>query len=155
MTAKVRLNLPTSLWTAKDSARLAQNTLAAIKLRTTRGVDANGQTNSSLLNQPHLCSISREQGLKPKGGRVSSAQVAQSIMRVVIVSTRVRAESTLWARAPWLTSPSAARSSITSWCFKPQIASLSLASLRRSEAMGTRSTLSVSSLVYLPEMSMC
>ena len=43
MTAKVRLNLPTSLWTAKDSARLALNTLAAIKLRTTRGVDANGR----------------------------------------------------------------------------------------------------------------
>ena len=43
MGARVNLNLPTSLWTAQDSARLALNTLAAIKLRTSKGIDANGQ----------------------------------------------------------------------------------------------------------------
>jgi hypothetical protein len=43
MAANVKLNLPRSLWTAKDSARLASNTLAQIKIRTGKGVDANGQ----------------------------------------------------------------------------------------------------------------
>ena len=70
MTAKVKLNLPTSLWTAKDSARLAQNTLAAIKLRTTRGVDADGRPFAPYSTNPIYVPY-RGARLKPKGGRVS------------------------------------------------------------------------------------
>jgi hypothetical protein len=70
MTAKVRLNLPTSLWTAKDSARLAQNTLAAIKLRTSKGVDANGQGFKDYSTNPIYIAYKGAR-LKPKGGRVS------------------------------------------------------------------------------------
>ena len=41
MPVKVNLNLPSSVWTASDSAALASNTLASIKLRTSKGIDAN------------------------------------------------------------------------------------------------------------------
>lgn len=70
MPAKVKLNLPTSLWTAKDSARLAQNTLAAIKLRTSRGIDADGAKFDPYSRKP-LYVPYRGARLKPKGGRVS------------------------------------------------------------------------------------
>ena len=43
MAVKVNLNLPASVWTASDSAALASNTLASIKLRTSKGIDANGK----------------------------------------------------------------------------------------------------------------
>ena len=43
MAAKVTLNLPRSLWTAKDSLGLASNTLAQIKIRTGKAVYANGK----------------------------------------------------------------------------------------------------------------
>lgn len=70
MSAKVKLNLPSSLWTAKDSAKLALNTLAAIKLRTSRGIDANGQPFTDYSTKPIYISY-RGARLKPKGGRVS------------------------------------------------------------------------------------
>jgi len=70
MPAKVRLNLPSSLWTAKDSARLALNTLATIKLRTSRGIDANGKPFVGYSTRP-LYVAYRGARLKPKGGRVS------------------------------------------------------------------------------------
>ena len=43
MPSKVNIKVPRSLWTKKDSARLASNTLASIKLRTSKGIDANGE----------------------------------------------------------------------------------------------------------------
>tara|TARA_R100000479_G_C6324264_1_gene178948 strand:+ start:41 stop:217 length:177 start_codon:yes stop_codon:yes gene_type:complete len=43
MAIKVNLNLPTDVWSASDSAGLASNTLASIKLRTSKGIDANGK----------------------------------------------------------------------------------------------------------------
>ena len=38
----VKLKFPQKLWTKKDTMRLAMNTLASIKLRTSQGLDANG-----------------------------------------------------------------------------------------------------------------
>ena len=70
MGARVNLNLPSSLWTAKDSARLALNTLAAIKLRTSKGIDANGQPFDGYSKKPIYVAY-RGARLKPKGGRVS------------------------------------------------------------------------------------
>jgi hypothetical protein len=70
MGAKVKLNLPSSLWTAKDSARLAADTLAAIKLRTSKGIDANGAPFIDYSTRPLYVSY-RGARLKPKGGRVS------------------------------------------------------------------------------------
>jgi len=70
MGARVNLNLPSSLWTAQDSARLALNTLAAIKLRTSKGIDANGQPFTGYSKKP-LYVAYRGARLKPKGGRVS------------------------------------------------------------------------------------
>jgi hypothetical protein len=73
MAARINLNLPSSLWTAKDSARLAQNTLAAIKLRTSQGIDADGRKFSSYApysTRPIYIPL-RGARLKPKGGRKS------------------------------------------------------------------------------------
>ena len=70
MPAKVKLNLPKSLWTAKDSTRLASNTLAQIKIRTGKGVDANGQLFKDYSTTP-LYVPKKGARLKPKGGRPS------------------------------------------------------------------------------------
>ena len=70
MGARVNLNLPSSLWSARDSARLALNTLAAIKLRTSKGIDANGQPFDGYSKKPIYVAY-RGARLKPKGGRVS------------------------------------------------------------------------------------
>ena len=70
MGARVNLNLPSSLWPARDSARLALNTLAAIKLRTSKGIDANGQPFDGYSKKPIYVAY-RGARLKPKGGRVS------------------------------------------------------------------------------------
>ena len=67
MPTKVNLNLPASLWTARDSARLASDTLASIKLRTTRGIDANGQRFKGYSTKP-IYVAKRGARLAPKGG---------------------------------------------------------------------------------------
>ena len=67
MPTKVNLNLPASLWTARDSARLASDTLASIKLRTTRGIDANGQKFDGYSTDP-IYVAKRGARLAPKGG---------------------------------------------------------------------------------------
>jgi hypothetical protein len=70
MHAKVNLNLPSSLWTARDSARLGLNTVAAVKLRTSKGIDADGQPFKPYSTSPIY--IPRSSAvLSPKGGRVS------------------------------------------------------------------------------------
>ena len=72
MPTKVNLNLPASLWTARDSARLASDTLAAIKIRTTRGVDANGRPFKGYSTEPIYVS-KRGARLTPKGGELTSS----------------------------------------------------------------------------------
>ena len=68
MGAKVQLNLPNSLWTAKDTARLASNTLAMIKLRTSEGLDADRKPFKDYSIKPIYVAF-RGARLKPKGGR--------------------------------------------------------------------------------------
>jgi len=70
MAARVNLNLPRSLWTAQDSLRLASNTLASIKLRTGKGLDANGEPFKPYSTNP-IYVAKRGARLKPKGGRPS------------------------------------------------------------------------------------
>ena len=70
MAAKVTLNLPRSLWTAKDSLGLASNTLAQIKIRTGKGVDANGQPFKDYSQKP-IYVAQKGARLSPKGGRPS------------------------------------------------------------------------------------
>ena len=70
MAAKVTLNLPRSLWTAEDSMRLASNTLAQIKIRTGKGVDANGQPFKDYSQKP-IYVAKKGARLAPKGGRPS------------------------------------------------------------------------------------
>jgi hypothetical protein len=70
MGAKVQLNLPNSLWTAKDTARLASNTLAMIKLRTSEGLDADRKPFKDYSIKPIYVAF-RGARLKPKGGRPS------------------------------------------------------------------------------------
>ena len=70
MAARVNLNLPRSLWTAQDSLRLASNTLASIKLRTGKGLDANGEPFKPYSTTP-IYIAKRGARLKPKGGRPS------------------------------------------------------------------------------------
>lgn len=64
----VDLNIPNSLWTARDSLRLAQDTLASIKLRTSRGIDANGKPFDEYSTKPIYVS-KKGARLAPKGGR--------------------------------------------------------------------------------------
>lgn len=70
MGLKITLNLPKNLWTQQDSVGLASNTLASIKLRTSKGLDANGQPFDDYSTKPLYIS---KQGarLSPKGGRPS------------------------------------------------------------------------------------
>jgi len=70
MRANIRLNLPNSLWTANDSAKLGLNTLAAIKLRTSKGIDADGNKFAKYSRAPIYIPF-RGARLKPKGGRLS------------------------------------------------------------------------------------
>jgi len=70
MGAKVKLNLPKSLWTAEDSLRLASNTLAQVKIRTGKGIDANGQLFKDYSTTPLYVS-KKGARLAPKGGRPS------------------------------------------------------------------------------------
>ena len=70
MPAKINIKVPRTLWTAQDSMRLASNTLAAIKLRTSEGIDANGDQFDDYSQKPIYVA---KQGarLAPKGGRPS------------------------------------------------------------------------------------
>lgn len=70
MAAKVNFSLPRSVWTAKDSARLASDTLASIKLRTGKGIDANGESFDNY-STTSIYVAKRGARLKPKGGRPS------------------------------------------------------------------------------------
>ncbi len=70
MPATIKLNLPSSLWTARDTARLGMNTLAAIKLRTSKGFDANGKRFKGYSTKPLYVAFKGAR-LKPKGGRPS------------------------------------------------------------------------------------
>ena len=71
MSASVNLSLPASLWSANDSRMLALNTVATIKIRTAKGIDANGQKFAGYSTRP-ISIMKRGAGLKPKGGQPSS-----------------------------------------------------------------------------------
>lgn len=73
MPNRVNFKIPKSLWTARDSARLASDTLASIKLRTSKGIDANGvefDRYADYSTNP-LYVAKRGARLSPKGGRPS------------------------------------------------------------------------------------
>ena len=52
MPNNVDIKIPRTLWSAQDTLRLAQNTVAAIKLRTSRGIDANGEAFAEYSTKP-------------------------------------------------------------------------------------------------------
>ena len=70
MPTKVNIKVPRSLWSARDTQRLAMNTLASIKLRTSRGIDANGRPFKKYSTTPIYVAFKGAR-LKPKGGRKS------------------------------------------------------------------------------------
>ena len=70
MPTKVNIKLPRSLWTVRDTQALAMNTLASIKLRTSRGLDANGNDFREYSENPIYVS-KKGARLSPKGGRPS------------------------------------------------------------------------------------
>ena len=70
MATRVTLNLPRSLWSAQDTARLAANTLAAVKLRTSQGIDANGKPFDGY-STTSIYVAKKGARLSPKGGRPS------------------------------------------------------------------------------------
>ena len=70
MPSKVNIKVPRSLWSARDTQRLALNTLASIKLRTSRGIDANGVKFTGYSTTPMYVAFKGAR-LKPKGGRKS------------------------------------------------------------------------------------
>lgn len=67
----IDLNLPTPLWTARDTMRLASNTLASIKLRTSKGIAADGKPFSKKYSTNPIYVSKRGARLAPKGGRPS------------------------------------------------------------------------------------
>jgi hypothetical protein len=73
MPAKFKLKLPKHLWTKVDTLRLAQDTLASIKLRTSKGLDADGIPFDDYSTKKIYIPIDRGTGarLKPKGGVIS------------------------------------------------------------------------------------
>jgi hypothetical protein len=68
MPVKFNLNLPSNLWTQNDSVILGQNTLAQIKIRTGKGIDANGQPFAEYSTNP-IYIQKKGAKLKPKGGK--------------------------------------------------------------------------------------
>ena len=70
MSTKIKLKIPSSLWTAGDSARVASNTLASIKIRTGKGISAEGIKFEEYSQNPLYVSFKGAR-LKPKGGRKS------------------------------------------------------------------------------------
>ena len=66
---KIDLKFPT-IWTAQDTLKLASNTLASIKLRTSKGIDANGKPFKGY-SKKSLYVSKRGARLSPKGGRPS------------------------------------------------------------------------------------
>lgn len=70
MPAKINIKVPRTLWTAQDSMRLASNTLAAIKLRTSEGIDANDDQFDDYSQKP-IYVAKKGARLAPKGGRPS------------------------------------------------------------------------------------
>ena len=68
MATLLNLNLPRSLWTQRDSMRLAMNTLAAIKMRTAKGLDAHNIPFKGYSKKPIFVAYKGAR-LKPKGGR--------------------------------------------------------------------------------------
>lgn len=70
MRVRTNLNLPLNLWTAQDSLGLALNTVATIKLRTSKGIDASGSAFDRYSTKP-LYVAKKGARLKPKGGQPS------------------------------------------------------------------------------------
>lgn len=68
MATKVDIKIPRTIWSAQDSMKLALNTLAMIKLRTSEGIDANGKAFKEY-SQKTLYVSFKGARLKPKGGR--------------------------------------------------------------------------------------
>lgn len=77
MPTKVNLNLPKELWTRSDTLRLAQDTLASIKLRTSRGIDANGNRFDGYSTKKIYIPLNKGTGarLKPKGGVLTGSSM--------------------------------------------------------------------------------
>jgi len=70
MASKVKLNLPSSLWTQKDSKVLGLNTLATIKLRTSKGMGYKGKFKKYSTNPLYIGFDSdTARRLPPLGGR--------------------------------------------------------------------------------------
>jgi len=72
----VNLNFPAPLWTAQDTMRLASNTLASIKLRTSKGVAADGKPFSKKYSTRPIYVSKRGARLAPKGGRLSKSKLS-------------------------------------------------------------------------------
>ena len=75
MPAKVNLKLPALIWNKTDTLRLARDTLAMIKLRTSRGLDADGQPFKEYSRKKIYIPIGKGTGarLKPKGGQLTAS----------------------------------------------------------------------------------
>ena len=76
MPSKVKLNLPKQIWTRADTLRLAQDTLASIKLRTSRGLDADGIAFDDYSEKRIYIPLNKGTGarLKPKGGVLTKSR---------------------------------------------------------------------------------
>lgn len=70
MAVKVNLDLPVSVWEVEDTKRLALNTVATVKRRTSKGLSSNGRAFKKYSRTP-LYVAYKGARLKPKGGRVS------------------------------------------------------------------------------------
>jgi hypothetical protein len=67
---QIKLNLPPHILSLRQMQGVALNTVASIKLRTSKGIDAKGKNFKKYSTKPLYVSL-RGHGLKPLGGRKS------------------------------------------------------------------------------------
>ena len=71
MKVKIKdLKLPKDIWTAEDTMMLALDTVAAVKLRTSKGISSRGKSFKKYSTKPIYVAFKGAR-LKPKGGRLS------------------------------------------------------------------------------------
>ena len=80
MSVKLKLNLPRSVWSAKDTKTVALNTVATVKRRTMKGLSSNGGKFKKYSTKPMYVAFKGAR-LKPKGGtRVSRPFIMMAVI---------------------------------------------------------------------------
>jgi hypothetical protein len=86
MRATINLNLPSAFWTAQQSAALASNVVASIKMRTSEGLDTNDKPFKNYSKRPIYIPF-KARGSSRRGG-ASRGPGGQCSLLAATTSTR-------------------------------------------------------------------